>query len=63
MTPFAKELLVMLIRQSLKLGGFTFLLTDSQVEQALGALSLLAGLVWSAYNAWQKHHGESNAAA
>ena len=63
MTPFAKELLVMLIRQSLKLGGFAYLFTDSQVEQAIGAATLLVGLGWSAYNAWQKHHGDPHAAA
>ena len=63
MTPFAKELLVVLIRQGLKLGGFAYLVTDSQVEQAIGALALLTGLAWSGYNAWQKHHGASDVAS
>jgi hypothetical protein len=62
MTPFAKDLFVMLIRQALKLGGLAGLFTNSELEQAIGAVSLLVGLAWSGYNAWQKSHGASNAA-
>jgi hypothetical protein len=46
---------LMLLRNGLKLAGTGALFSDSDVEQAAGAISLLAGLAWSGFNAWKEH--------
>lgn len=45
---------LMVLRQVLKVGGAGALFSDNQVEQAAGAISLLAGLAMSGYNTWRE---------
>jgi uncharacterized membrane protein YebE (DUF533 family) len=54
MTPFARELFITALRNGLKFGGFAGLLSDSQIVEMAGAMSVIAGLAWSAYNDWKK---------
>lgn len=46
---------MMALRQGLKLGGVAGLLSDSDMEKAAGAVSVLVGLAMSAFNAYRDH--------
>ena len=43
------------IRNGLKVAGMAGLFSDSQINEAAGAISLLAGLAWTGYNTWREH--------
>jgi hypothetical protein len=53
---------LMLLRNGLKLAGTGALCSDSDVEQAAGAISLLAGLAWSGFNAYREHKATQTSA-
>lgn len=46
------------LRNGLKLGGMAGMFSDSDVERAAGAVSVLLGLAMTGYNAWQDHQAK-----
>ena len=50
-----KLILLALLRNGLKLAGLAGVLSDSQLNEAVGALSLVGGLAWTLFNAWREH--------
>jgi hypothetical protein len=45
---------LMLLRNGLKVAGMAGVLSDSQYSEAAGAISLIGGLAWSGFNAWRE---------
>lgn len=56
-----QAVVLMVLRNALKLAGLAGVLSDSQLNEAVGAISLLGGLAWSAYNAWREHQAAADA--
>lgn len=52
---------LMVLRNGLKLAGLAGVLSDSQLNEAVGAISLLGGLAWSAFDAWREHKATQSA--
>jgi hypothetical protein len=52
--PFMKTLLASLIRHALTAAGMVGLLTDAQVNDAVSAIMLLAGIVWAAVDKYRR---------
>ena len=50
------------IRNGLKMGGMAGLFSDSQVNEAAGALSLILGLAWTGYNTWKEQQAKQGKA-
>jgi hypothetical protein len=48
-------ILLAVIRNGLKVAGMAGLFSDSQVNEYAGALSLVLGLTWTAFNTWREH--------
>ena len=49
---------LMVLRQVLKVGGAGALFSDNDIERAAGALSLLAGLAMSGFNTYRETQGK-----
>jgi hypothetical protein len=44
----------MVLRNGLKMAGMASLFSDSEVQEAAGAIALIAGLAWSGFNTWRE---------
>ena len=47
-------ILLAALRNGLKLAGMAGLYSDSQLQEATGALMLIGGLVWTGVNVWRE---------
>lgn len=51
-------ILLAVIRNGLKVAGMAGLFSDSQVNEYAGAVSLVLGLTWTAFNTWREHQAK-----
>jgi len=47
--------LMAVLRNALKVAGMAGLFSDSQLNEYVGALSLVIGLTWTGFNTWREH--------